>query len=196
MKCLIGVILAAALLVSGCGTIQANTRNGIADANAGDQASTSSQVPTNPLVGKLAPNFTLNTLDGHGTMTLKDLKGKGEPILLNAWASWCPPCQQETPDLEEMSKEYAGKMEFVGINMTSDNDTVSNAKGFVQKYHITYPILLDLKGTFSKAYKIIGYPTTFILSPSGKVLSVHLGELTKAQIRQLYIQANKGQPAK
>lgn len=90
-----------------------------------------------------------------------------------------------------MSKKYAGEAQFVGVNMTSD-DSVADARKFVHKYDITYPVLLDVKGSFSHDYQILGYPTTFVLDPNGTIVNVHLGLLTKEQIQQLIKQAMYG----
>ena len=90
-----------------------------------------------------------------------------------------------------MSKKYAGKIQFVGVNMTSDHDSVTAAKAFVHQYGITYPTLLDLKGSFFKDYQIIGYPTTFILEPNGTVQNLHVGLLTRSQMESLITNALK-----
>lgn len=83
-------------------------------------------------------------------------------------------------------------MQFIGVDMTSDSDSVAAVKTFVKNYRMTYPVLLDLKGTFSRDYKIIGYPTTFIVDSNGYVVNAHIGELTTSQIAQMYEQAIKG----
>ena len=197
MKTMVSWILSLSLLVTGCGTVVPDNSTGgpTTSSNSANGASIrqSSQLPTapeSPLVGHPAPNFDLKTLNEKTTVALHDLLGK-QPILINAWASWCPPCQQETPDLVAMSKKYAGKIQFVGVNMTSDHDSVTAAKAFVHKYGITYPTLLDLKGSFFKDYQIIGYPTTFILEPNGMVQNVHVGLLTRTQMESLIAGALK-----
>ena len=88
------------------------------------QATQLPAVQESPLVGHPALNFDLKTLNEQTTVSLHDLLGK-QPIRINAWVSWCPPCQQETPDLVVMSKKYASKIQFVGVNMTSDHDSVT-----------------------------------------------------------------------
>lgn len=187
MKRLLLPIVSIALVLVGCGNV---STAGSKIQETSTNSATSQPVSKSPLVGKAAPNFSLKTLDQKSSISLHQFLGK-KIVLINAWASWCYPCQQETPDLIAMSKKYAGKVQFVGVNMTSD-DSVSDAKNFVHKYGITYPVLLDSKGAFSHDYQIIGYPTTFILDPNGTIVNVHIGILTKDQIQQLINQALGG----
>ena len=191
MKTMVSWILSLSLLVTGCGTVVPHNSTG-GPTTASNSASGASlpTAPESPLVGHPAPNFNLKTLNEQTSVSLHELLGK-QPILINAWASWCPPCQQETPDLVAMSKKYAGKIQFVGVNMTSDHDSVTAAKAFVHQYGITYPTLLDLKGSFFKDYQIIGYPTTFIVEPNGTVQNVHVGLLTQSQMESLIANATK-----
>ncbi|KUO95912.1 TlpA disulfide reductase family protein [Ferroacidibacillus organovorans] len=189
MKKLVLPLLAMALFLAGCGTTRSAETN--TAKNQTTNVSTSQAISKGPLVGKLAPGFSLQTLNEKSTVSLQQLLAKKKVVFINAWASWCYPCQQETPDLIAMSKKYAGKVEFVGVNMTSD-DSVSAAKTFVQKYGISYPVLLDLKGTFAHDYQVIGYPTTFVLDPNGTLVNAHIGILSKLQIQQLINQALSG----
>lgn len=106
-------------------------------------------------------------------------------ILLNVWASWCPPCQQEAPALEKMSKTDGSKVEFIGVNMTSDDSNLSAVKKFVSKYGLTFPILMDPKGTFASAYKVIALPTTYLISPSGDIVAEHPGGVTQAWLESI-----------
>ena len=187
MKKLVFPIVAILLLLAGCGTVSTTS------AQSSEQTTNiaaGQPVPKSPLVGKTAPKFSLPTLDQKSTVSLNQLLGN-KILVINAWASWCYPCQQETPDLVAMSKKYTGKVEFVGINMTSD-DSVTDAKSFVHKYGISYPVLLDTKGAFSHDYQVIGYPTTFIVDPNGTIVNVHIGILTKNQIQQLINEAMNG----
>lgn len=194
MRRLASLTLAVMALITGCGQIQGTALESNINNRVSDQNVVSDSFPASPLVGHSAPSFTLENLGGESTTSLRYLEDKNtrQPILLNAWASWCPPCQRETPVLESMSKKYVGKMQFIGVDMTSDSDSVAAVKTFVKNYRMTYPVLLDLKGTFSRDYKIIGYPTTFIVDSNGYVVNAHIGELTTSQIAQMYEQAIKG----
>lgn len=186
-----GALSAALFAASGCGAQNTNTTGGTAPTGTNTAPATASSNTTAtsqaaaPAIGHPAPSFDLPLLDGQGSVSLSSLLGKGKPILLNAWASWCPPCQMETPDLVTMSKKYKGQMEFIGVDMTTQESNVQNAKAFVQKYNIPYTVLMDPKGTFMNAYALQGFPTTFILDPKGKILNVEFGMMTKTQMQQV-----------
>jgi len=179
MKTTLLAVCSLVAFVSGCGQPASSPQG----STSGSEGNYSTSAQTNPLVGQTASPFSLPNLKGSNT-SLQQILTKHEPIVLNAWASWCYPCQQETPDLVALSKKYAGKVEFVGVNMTYD-DSISGARSFVQKYHIPYAVALDKTGTFAKSYQIVGYPTTFIVSPSGKIEAVHIGVLTKSQMQSM-----------
>ncbi|MDQ0191506.1 TlpA family protein disulfide reductase [Alicyclobacillus cycloheptanicus] len=169
-KSCLTVAVYGALLVAGCGTQH-------------------SAPAVEPVPGHMAPGFSLKALnDGGKTISLNDLTHNDKPILLNAFASWCEPCQQETPDLVRMASKYAGKIQFVGVNMTQD-DSAKDVDTFVKKFGIKYPVLSDPNGDFMNEYDISGFPTTFLLNSKGKVISVHLGALTEQQLQAMITQA-------
>lgn len=132
--------------------------------------------------GQLAPRFALLSLNNK-TVTLASLLGK-KPIIINAWASWCPPCQEETPEFVKAQKRYGRAITFIGVNLTSI-DSVKEARIFAHKYHIPYPVLLDTKGAFRQAYTVIAEPETFVLTRSGRVVMVYVGALPPAWMPQL-----------
>lgn len=141
--------------------------------------------------GQLAPSFSLVSLH-HQTVTLKRLLGK-KPIIINAFASWCPPCQQETPAFVTQAKRYRHAITFIGVDLTSI-DSAADARAFTRKYHIPYPVLLDAKGTFRQAYTVIAEPMTFVLTRQGRVVMVYMGALTPAWMSALIHAALAGKP--
>ena len=108
------------------------------------------QTKVGPIIGAKAPDFSLKGLDGK-TYTLSDLKG-AKPVLVNFWASWCPPCKAEAPDLVQLYKEYGDEMEIYAVNLTSA-DSVEGAQQFVDEYGFEFPVLLDDKGEVGKIYQ-------------------------------------------
>lgn len=172
-------------LVAGCGAPSQSVSASTALANnSGRTATASSQSSQTVKVGRKAPDFTLTDINGKRSVSLGQLLAKGKPILMNAWASWCPPCNKETPDLVKMAHKYGKQIQFVGLNLTTV-DTVAQAKAFVSHYSIPYPVLLDPKGVFRDEYAVIAVPTTFLISPQGKVLAIHVGPMSATQMEQL-----------
>ena len=125
-----------------------------------------------PREGFLAPDFTLDTLQGE-KVTLSHLRGK--IVVVNFWATWCLPCRKETPALEKAYEQYEDSgMVILGMNLT-DQDSVSDVESFVQEFKLTYPILLDRDGSVSNLYQIEGLPTTFFINREGIIRTVIVG---------------------
>ncbi len=114
-------------------------------------------------VGKKPPAFTLTTFDGQ---QIGPAEMSGKVVLVNFWASWCKPCEQEAPDLESAWEYYQprGDVLFLGIAWT---DTESASLAYIDKFKITYPNGPDLGTTISQAYRITGVPETYIIDKNG-----------------------------
>ena len=123
-----------------------------------------------------APDFTLERLDGEGDLSLASLRGR--PVVLNFWASWCGPCKDEAPLLEEASKRWAGKVAFVGINV---KDFRGDARDFIERYGVAYPNVYDGKGSTIGRYGVTGYPETYFVDAKGRVRYRIAGPVENAQ---------------
>jgi cytochrome c biogenesis protein CcmG, thiol:disulfide interchange protein DsbE len=125
-------------------------------------------------VGQKPPSFTLTTFDGQ-KITPEDMAGK--VVLVNFWASWCKPCEQESADLETAWKYYQprGDVLFLGIAWT---DTENASLGYINKFGITYPNGPDLGTTISQAYRTTGVPETYIIDKNGLLSSLKLSPYT------------------
>ena len=111
-----------------------------------------------------AYDFEIETFDGE-MLRLSDLEGK--VVVLNFWASWCPPCRWEMPFFEEMHQEYEDQgVVFLGVAIS---DTLENARGFAESTGVTYPIGLDTTGEISRNYNVVSLPTTFFIGREGNV---------------------------
>lgn len=125
-----------------------------------------------PAAGFYAPDFTLTGLDGQ-TYTLSELRG--HPILLNLWASWCPPCRAEMPAIQQVYEEYRSQGFLVlAMNATSQDDPAS-ARTFAEGLGLTYPILLDETGDVAHLYGLRALPTTFFIDADGRIADVVIG---------------------
>ncbi|HYW53310.1 MAG TPA: TlpA disulfide reductase family protein, partial [Dongiaceae bacterium] len=118
---------------------------------------------TGPQVGSAAPDFHLTTLGGK-RVSLADYRGK--TLVLNEWATWCPPCREETPDLIAAAKKLGGKGDvvFLGVDSTEAAPIV---RAFIASKSLPYANAIDADKSFSKAYDVRAFPTTFVISPDG-----------------------------
>ena len=130
---------------------------------------------------KRAPNFTLKAADG-STVELAKLKGK--VVVVNFWATWCPPCRAEIPDFVELSKAYKSKgVEFIGIAL--DEEGWSAVQPFIQKNKITYPIVLPDQRVAANFGGIEAIPTTFVIDKSGTIAEEHVGGISRASLEKV-----------
>lgn len=135
-------------------------------------SATTGVLTPSPRVGFAAPDFTLDLLDG-GELTLSDLRGKA--VVVNLWASWCPPCRAEMPALQRIYEANRERgLEIVAVN-TTFQDSEADAAEFVQEFGLTFPVVLDRLGEASRAYQLRALPTTFFIDSSGVIQQVVLG---------------------
>ncbi|OGW85666.1 MAG: hypothetical protein A2987_07345 [Omnitrophica bacterium RIFCSPLOWO2_01_FULL_45_10] len=120
-------------------------------------------------MGQTAPDFTLNDTNGKST-SLSQFKGK--VLILDFFASWCPPCKEEIPDFIELHKTYGSQgLSIVGVSLTNAQDS----KDFAQKMNINYPVLID-DNKVSNAYgPIRSIPTTFVIDKESKIAKIYIG---------------------
>lgn len=128
--------------------------------------------------GQAAADFTVMTLDGSGFTLSKHLEEDGRPVFLNMWASWCPPCKAEMPDINAASKSH-GDVKFVGVAV---NDDPTAAADFATSNGIDYTIGFDENGDVSHGYNVRGLPATYIISADGFILERIFGAVTADDI--------------
>jgi len=143
-------------------------------------ATTSGSIPS-PREGFAAPDFTLETLEGE-TLTLSDLRGKA--VVVNLWASWCPPCRAEMPALQSAYEADRDRgLEIVAVDMTYQ-DNEEDAQRFADDFGLTFAIPMDRDGTVARQYLMRALPSTFFVGPDGVIRKVVIGgPMSEATIR-------------
>jgi peroxiredoxin len=134
-------------------------------------ASTAGQIPA-PQQGFLAPDFELNTPTGE-SIRLSDLRGQA--VLINLWATWCPPCRAEMQSIEKVYQEYKDQgFTVLAVNMTYQDDPLS-VMPFVSEQGLTFPILLEETGEMAKAYQLRSLPSSYFVRKDGIINEIVIG---------------------
>ncbi|NWG18060.1 MAG: TlpA family protein disulfide reductase [Chloroflexi bacterium] len=131
-----------------------------------------------PATGQ-TPLFSTSTFTGE-PVSLNDYQGK--VVMLNFWATWCPPCRAEMPVIEAAYRQYRDDgFVVLAINNSEDTHTVG---AFAQQFGLSFPVLMDTSARIQRQFGITGYPTSLFLDASGQVYQTHSGMLSEAQIVQ------------
>jgi cytochrome c biogenesis protein CcmG, thiol:disulfide interchange protein DsbE len=134
-------------------------------------ASTSGQIPA-PQQGFLAPDFALKTSTGE-TVRLSDLRGQA--VLVNLWATWCPPCRAEMQSIEKMYQQYKDDdFTVLAVNMTYQDDPAA-VMPFIREQGLTFPVLLDETAKMANAYQLRSLPSSYFIRRDGVINEVVIG---------------------
>ena len=118
-----------------------------------------------------APDFTLPDLDG----SMRSLASyRGQYVLLNFWATWCPPCLAEMPSMQKLHDQFSNRR-FTVVAASSDEAGVTVVQPFVNKLGVTFPILLDVRKEMARVYGAQDLPLSFLLNPQGEVIAAAKG---------------------
>lgn len=125
---------------------------------------------SNSLVGKPELDFTAESING-STVSLSSFKGK--PVLINFWATWCPPCRGEMPIIQQIQDEYTPQgLQILEVN---DAESLQNVKSFITENHYSFPVLLDPNGAIGQRYGVMYIPTSFFIDKNGIIRDVVVG---------------------
>jgi cytochrome c biogenesis protein CcmG, thiol:disulfide interchange protein DsbE len=138
------------------------------------------QVNSGPIHSGPAPDFTITSFDGE-TIRLSELQG--QVVIINFWASWCPPCREEAPYLEATWRNYQDQgVFFLGIGYV---DTEKAALAYIEEFDITYFNGADVGTRISQTYRIKGVPETYYIAKNGEVRGVKIGPLSPPELEQM-----------
>ncbi len=143
------------------------------------RSSTTAQSIVPPRHGASLGDFTLQDLNG-ATVRLSDYAGR--PVLINSWASWCPPCRAEMPDLEAYYQAHKG--EGFAVLALNAGEPKSTAASFAQNIGMTFPVLLDPGSGVLNAMEIRNFPTSILVGRDGTVKAIHIGLFTPEALEQ------------
>lgn len=133
--------------------------------------------------GETAPDFEAVDFDGR-QVKLSDFKGK--PILLNFWATWCPPCLKELPEFQRFFDEHGEDVNIVAVNLTTSERSALHVKNFVLENKLAFPVYLDEDGLAAQVYLVRYIPTSYFLDENLKIIEIHVGPLTYEQIKEKF----------
>jgi cytochrome c biogenesis protein CcmG/thiol:disulfide interchange protein DsbE len=130
-------------------------------------------------VGRSVPDFTLSRVDAPGDLQLSSLRGRA--VVLNFWASWCIPCKAEAPLLQSAATRWRGRGAVVlGVD---SRDFTGDARRFMRRYKLTYPMVKDGSGSHADSYGVDGYPETFFIDRDGRLTKHLVGQIsTRAEL--------------
>ena len=161
------LLTAAVLLTSGCGSFSGSSQS---NAPASSQASAQKNQ---------APGFTLKDTAGTSHSVQP---GDGNVYVINFWATWCPPCRSEMPEMNTFARKHKEKVRFYAVNLQEEGAQVQD---FLKNNGYTMPVLLDRDGKAATLYKVRVIPTTVILDEKGNILQRHEGVATAQQLEDV-----------
>lgn len=131
--------------------------------------------------GNTAPDFELTTLDGK-KVKLSDYQGK--KVIVNFWATWCPPCKAEMPHMQNYYEDFAEEenVEILAVNLTS-GDSEEKVNDFVRDFGLTFPIPMDTEGVVGQTYEAITIPTSYMIDTKGRIQNKIVGPMDEQMIK-------------
>lgn len=139
-------------------------------------SNTDTEIPETNKVGNrrgdIALDFSLETLEGE-ILSLSQFKGK--KVFLNFWATWCPPCRAEMPDIQKFSEDE--NVVVLAINLTHTEDSLVTVNDFIEDGGFTFPVLIDKNGEVAEQFRVVAYPTSYMIDTNGIIKYVSLGAL-------------------
>ncbi|MGD7008285.1 TlpA family protein disulfide reductase [Metabacillus sp. 84] len=131
--------------------------------------------------GNKAPEFSLPLINGNEAH-LADYKGK--KVIVNFWATWCPPCKEEIPELKEISAKHSDDLVVLAINYTGSEASEEAVRTFVDSHAMKFPVLMDVNSEVLSQYEVFSYPTTYFLDEEGIIQKVQRGMVDRGTLEE------------
>lgn len=160
-------------MITGCGSDKSADKPAAASAQPAAEQSKGAG-----LRGEAAPTFKLKNLAGEEVA----VEAKGKPYIINFWATWCPPCQAEIPDLAAFYADHKDTVDFYAVNLQEDAPPVQK---FMEERKAALPVLLDTQGAAANLYGVRAIPTTIVVDAEGKVIYRKTGGVTKEELEDV-----------
>ncbi|HWR38095.1 MAG TPA: TlpA disulfide reductase family protein [Patescibacteria group bacterium] len=160
---------AAGLGLAGC------SRSGAEDSAVNKTEPPAVKTETGVTTGKALAVFSLASLNG-GKVTVA---AAGKPLVINFWATWCPPCREEMPELNRFAAAHKEKVDFWAVNI---QEPVSKVSDFMQQNQYTIPVLTDLDGEVAKSFRVTAIPTTVVVDRNGVIRHRKAGAVTASEL--------------
>jgi len=132
-------------------------------------------------ISDLAPDFVLESLEGEA-IRLSSFRGK-KAVVVNFWATWCPPCREEMPAFEKIFLENKDKVEILGVNLQENPETI---RKFLEEIPVTYPLLLDPDSEVKGDYNVFTQPVTYFIDKEGRIVDKKFGQLTEEETNEKF----------
>ncbi len=187
-RALLAAVALSALLLAGCGAATESTAGTPVASTpvGGPTAGSATAVPVadvppcpkptgNGAVAGGLPGLSLPCLDGAGSVDLAALRG---PLVVNVWASWCPPCRAELPALAEVARTAGGRVAFLGVDVV---DEAGAATGLMRQLGLPYPSVADVQGATRGPLRWVGPPVTYFVAADGRIAGEHRGQIASAE---------------
>jgi len=133
--------------------------------------------------GEQAPDFELETMDGE-KVKLSDYRG--QKVMLNFWATWCPPCRDEIPDMQAFHEDHGDDVTILAVNLTSEEASINNVSSFLEEYGVDFTVLKDVDTSVAIAYQAMALPTTYIIDREGLVFNKAVGPLAYEDMVEVF----------
>ncbi|GGD83751.1 TlpA family protein disulfide reductase [Paenibacillus nasutitermitis] len=137
--------------------------------------------------GNKAPDFELLHLSG-SPVKLSDFLGK--KLILNFWATWCPPCRAEMPHMEKFYKDNEKDVVVLAVNLTNTEKKRSDVTAFVEDFALTFPIVMDAEGNKASMYQIFAYPTSYMIDSEGIIQEIFQGAINYDMMKKTMSKIN------